>query len=184
MLKTKKSAKEVAKEAQEHMKANKADVKIYRRIQVIYLKSLGKGHEEIAEVTLFSTSYIAKIVTKFNQKGFEALLSDNRNGGNKRKVSEWQEIKFLKSWRRRSEKGQITSTKEMRIDFCEKYGISITESAFLRLLKRHGWRKIEPQKQHKKVADAKTQRASKKLNVEPEKSEKRFIWVAEAERFE
>jgi transposase len=159
------------------------DKKVYLRMQVIAMRGEGKTNAEIAETTGYALNYISKIVTRFFHNGFAILLGDKRSGNNQ-KVNDWQTGKFLKKWKKRAEAGKIISTNEMRLDFQKQYNISITPQAFRRLLKRHGWRKIEPRKQHIRVADAKTIKASKKLNVKLEKSESASTRAEEKEKFE
>jgi transposase len=176
MPKTYKITHENAVEARNFMDKT-TDAKIQIRLLVIALRGEGRKNPEIAQITGFAPKYIPQIISTFVHSGFSALLTDNRQGGNRRNVSVWEEQKFLKSWKQKAEKGKITSAKEMRLAYQDKFGVTITESAFLRLIKRHGWRKIEPKKQHQKVADAQTQRASKKLNQNPDNLGKRFIWM-------
>lgn len=159
-------SKEDAMLAQEYMKKHK-DVKIYRRLQVIELAGQGKKRIEIAEITHFSKDHVSRIIAKFIHNGIESLIEDKRTGNN-RKVTEWQEVKFLKSWRKRAERGEIVNVKKMWNDFQERYEVTLTLKAFYELLDRHGWRKIKPRKQHPKVASPKAIKRSKKLNVKPE----------------
>ena len=173
---------ENAREAREKMKEKKLDAKAYRKLLVIALKGEGKDNKEIAMATNFKISYVPKLISKFYHKGIEGLLKDERGGANNRRVSEWQEKKFLSRWRARAEKGRIITAKEMRLDFQETYNVSITESSFHRLLNRHEWRKKQPRKRHIKSAGARIKRASKKLNVVQEKSESVITRMVAKER--
>lgn len=166
MPKTYEITHEDVQRARSYMEKKDLDIKAYRRLQVIEQRGLGKRREEVAQITRFSINHVSQIVSLFKRSGFEALLEDKRTGNN-RKVIEWQETKFLKSWRKRAERGEVVNVKKMWNDFQEKYEVTITIKAFYELLDRHGWRKIKPRKQHPKVASPKAIKRSKKLNVEP-----------------
>lgn len=157
---------ETAYIARKYMEETK-DKNVYLRLQVIAMRGEGKTNAEIAEATGFAQNYIPKLVTRFFNKGFADLLGDKRSGNNQ-KVSDYQTKKFLKKWRKRAEAGRIITPNEMRLDFQKQYNVTITIQAFRRLLKRHGWRKIMPRKQHTKAAGAREIKASKKLSAEPE----------------
>jgi len=153
-----------AEEARKLMERKDLNPNIIMKLMVIALRGEGVKNSEIVKVTKLSANYVPMIVSAFIHKGFEDLLVDRR-GGNNRRVTEWEEMKFLKSWRAKAEKGKIITTKEMWLDFQKRYGIKISLSAFHRLLKRNKWSKTQPRKRHIKSANAKIKRASKKLNV-------------------
>lgn len=132
MPKTYEITHEDAVSARNLMKSKKIDVKSYRRLEVIALRGEGKKNIEIANTTKFCKDHVSKIVSKFIHSGFENLLRDKRSGKN-RKVTEWQEVKVLKGWRKKAERGEIISTKERGLSFQENYEVTITIEAFNRL---------------------------------------------------
>jgi len=165
MPKTYKITHEDVLEAQKYMNETK-DLNAYRRLQVIELRGQGLSREEVALITHFSKSHVSQIVTKFIHKGMPSLLEDKRTGNN-RKVTEWQEKKFLKSWKRKAERGEVVEIKMMLEAFQEKFDVEMSVSGFYDLLKRHGWRKIKPRPKHPKAASQKEVKRSKKLSVAP-----------------
>jgi transposase len=160
---TYKITNEDALTARKLMENNTLNTNIVLKLMVIALRGEGLKNSEIVKLTKLSKGYVPIIVSTFIHKGFEGLVIDNR-GGNNRRVTEWQEKKFLKSWRQKAETGKIITTKEMWLDFQQRYNVEITLQAFHRLLKRHKWSKTQPRKRHIKSADAITKRASKKLS--------------------
>jgi transposase len=172
---------EIGNQARQYIKGNKYP-KANMRLLVIALKSEGKTTKEIAEITKFSTRQVLRIVKKCEEKGVKALLEERRGGANNKRVTNKQERRFFKKYKEKAKTGEIITALEMRKEFQEEFGVEITKSGFYRLLKRHGWRKIMPELQHPKSADAKTRRASKKLNLVTENQEKRFTWVVGEEK--
>ena len=161
---------EDALEARRLMKTAGLDIKTYRRLEVIALRGEGKSNSEIVEITGFADKYVPQIISKFFHNGFESLLEDKRTGNNRR-ISPREERRFLNRWKNKALKGRIITAKEMWLAFQKEYGVEITMNAFYKLLNRNKWSKKQPRKIHKKAADAKTQRASKKLSPVPENSE-------------
>jgi transposase len=169
MRKQYKIAKEDGQTAYQKMKETKRKA-AYRRLQVIYLKSEEKNHEEITKVTGYSLKHISKILARYEQEGFDSMQNERRGGANNRKVSAQAEEEFLLSYKERSETGEISTIKEMWLDYQNKFNITMTKEGFYKLLHRHGWRKVMPRTTHPKSADAKTIEASKKLKLPTEKT--------------
>jgi len=169
-----KITKEDALEARRLMGSVQVDKKTYRRLLVIALRGEGKKNSEIVQITGFAEKYVPRLISKFFHNGFEILLEDKRTGNNRR-VSPREEQRFFNRWKNRAKKGRIITTQEMLIAFREEFNVEMTRNAFYRVLDRNNWSKTQPRKIHKKAADAKTQRASKKLNPSPENSESVII---------
>lgn len=161
MRKTNIITPENASEARKYM-TEISDKKIYRRLEVIALRGEGLKTVEITKITKFSRQHVSKLLTTFTQEGFKPLLTDNR-GGNHRKISLLDETAFLKKYEEQALSGQIITVKEMRLDYCQTFNVSITNQGFYLILKRHNWRKVKPRSVHPKVADAEVIEASKKL---------------------
>ena len=142
---------------------NAIDTKAYRRVQAIALKGEGKSNAEISKTTGIAYTHVSRILGLFVREGFEALLVDNRKGGNNQKVTFAQELFFLESYREAAESGRIITVKDLWLDFQEEFNVSMARSSFYQLLQRHDWRKIIPRKSHPKKADDATIEASKKL---------------------
>jgi transposase len=156
-----------AEEARKLMNTPGIKAIVYRRLQVIALRGEGLSNSEIVKITGFADKYVPQLISKFFHNGFEPLLKDNRTGNN-RLVSLKEERKFLNKYRNKAQKGLIVNGKEMWLAFNEEFGVDMKQNNFYKLLDRHNWSKKQPRKIHKKSADARTKRASKKLNVLPE----------------
>ena len=63
------------------------------------------------------------------------------------------------------------SGKEMWLAFNKEFNVEMSQNNFYKLLERHNWSKKQPKKIHKKSADVRTKRASKKLNLSQETQE-------------
>jgi transposase len=146
--------------------------KAQMRLLVIALRGEGETQESIAKITKFSTRQISRIAAKFIQEGFNGLTKKKHNG-NHRITTPQEEQKFFKKFKKQAQEGTLITAEVMWIEFKKEFKSTITIHAFYRMLKRNGWRK---------VADAQTQRASKKLNLDTEHQEKRFIWVVDEEK--
>jgi transposase len=151
------------------------------RFLVIALRGEGEKISRIAEITNFSTRQVSRIITKFSDEGFKALTK-KKHKGNHRTVTEKEERNFFKKYKKQAKEGRLITAKDMWKDFCESFNCEITQKAFYRVLARNGWRKVMPRLQHPKAADAKTKRASKKLNPFIENQGKHFIWGVDEER--
>jgi len=181
MKKTIEITQKMGNQARQIIKGNKHP-KANMRLLVIALKAEGKKVKEIAEITKLSTRQVYRIIAKCEEKGIKSLLEETRGGANNRKITAKEERRFFKKYREQAKEGQIITAEDMWKDFCKTFDVTIDISAFYRLIKRNGWRKIIPELKHPKTADAKTQRASKKLNLVTEQQEKRFTWVVNEEK--
>jgi transposase len=72
---------------------------------------------------------------------------------------------FFPNFSRPAEQGEYIAAKAIYLAYEEKVGHTIHETTIYRLLRRHGWRKVQPRPRHPK-ADPQVQEAFKK-NWEP-----------------
>ena len=182
MKKTIEITHSIGNQARQIIKGNKYP-KASMRLLVIALTAEGKTVKEIAGITKFSTRQVYRIIAKCEEKGVKSLLGETRGGANNRKVSAKEEKRFFKKYREQAKEGKIITAEDMWKDFCKTFDVTIDISAFYRLLKRNGWRKVIPELQHPKTADAKTRKASKKLSPVTEKQGSVFTWVVDEERY-
>ena len=138
------------------------DVKAYKRLQVLYMRGLGKTNREISEVTGFHIQYITDLVRKYMDHGMDAILSDKRTSNNRR-MSFDEESSFLEQFVDLADAGQIITIDKILQKFEEATEKSSNSSTIYRLLKRHGWRKVKPRPQHPGKASDEDIEASKKL---------------------
>ena len=140
----------------------KENQRFYKRLLAVALRGEGKSNGEIAEITGFNGKYVSQLVSLYCRLGLSNLASDGRKGGNHRNMSDDEEREFLESFRKKAEKGQIITVKEMTAAYYKKLGKSCNKEIYY-LLHKHGWRKIMPRGKHPKRATAEEIESSKKL---------------------
>jgi len=123
------------------------DVKAYRRLHALYLRSIGKTNLEISEILGFNAQYITDLVTKYLENGMEPILQDKRTSNNRRMTFD-EETNFLEQFEELADAGQIITVAKILEKFNEETGKNNDQSTIYRLLKRHGWRKVKPRPHH------------------------------------
>jgi transposase len=142
---------------------------IYRRLEVIALRSEGKSNAEIAEITKYHPKRVSQLVSQYCNEGIKTLLSDGRKGGNHRYMSQTEETELLDKFKNVSEAGQVMTVSDIRVAYDKKTGKPSAKSTVYFLLKRHGWSKVMPRSRHPKKASDEAIEASKKLTLGSEK---------------
>ena len=157
-----------AEQAAEILAAQKKnkDKNVEKRLQVLLLHAEGKKRAEIAEKSGFKKTSVSEIVSKYCNKGIEAITG-NHYGGNHRNMSFEEEAELLKPFRERAEKGEIVEVGEILKAYEEKLGRSMEKShgQIYTVLKRHNWRKVMPRSKHPNKASDEAIAASKKLKL-------------------
>lgn len=141
---------------------DKSLAKYHLRVQAVFLRSQKKTLKEIAEITGYSSNYISLLSKKYQEKGLESLITDQRTSNN-RLMTEEEETVFLSQFIKQAEQGEIITVKEMHVKYQEVVGKETSSWGFYRLLKRHNWRKLMPRPRHPKKASAQEIEARKKL---------------------
>ena len=147
------------------------DVKAYKRLLALHMRGLGRSNKEIAEALGFSSQYITELVSKFRRQGMEAVLTDNRTSNNRR-MSFDEEAKFLSQFVELAESAQIVTVAGILKEFEKATGKKSNTQTIYKLLKRHGWRKVNPRPRHPGKASDEEIASSKKLT----KNSKRSYW--------
>ena len=138
------------------------DIKAYRRLLALRMYSQGKTNKEISEVVGFSAKYISELVSKYLTLGLNAIIDDKRTSNNYRMNFE-QETKFLDQFIEMADAGQLVTVKEILAKYEEETGKPSATSTIYDLLKRHGWRKLQPRPAHPGKASPEEIASSKKL---------------------
>jgi transposase len=138
------------------------DVKAYKRLLALRMYSQGKTNKEISEAIGFSAKYISELVTKYLALGLDAIVGDKRTSNNYRMSFE-QEEQFLEQFLEASEAGQVLTIKDILAKYEEETGKPTCTSTIYALLKRHGWRKLQPRPAHPGKASEEEIEPSKKL---------------------
>jgi hypothetical protein len=145
------------------------DVKSYNHVLVLNMRRLGKTNKEISEVTGYNPQRITEIVSQYKKEGMESLIG-NKYTSNNRRMSFEEEREFLEQFREEAESGLLTSVKKILEKYEEMTGKPSNTSTIYKLLKRHGWRKLEPRPCHPRVASEEEKNSSKKLTQSGRKS--------------
>ena len=138
------------------------DVKSYNHVLVLNMRRLGKTNKEISEVTGYNPQRITEIVSQYINKGMDSLIG-NKYTSNNRRMSLEEETQFLEQFREEAESGLLTSVKNILKKYEEVTGKGSNTSTIYALLKRHGWRKLQPRPRHPRCASEEEKDSSKKL---------------------
>jgi transposase len=139
---TKHQKKEIKKKLQK-IEKKKRDIKAYKRVQALRLRSIGKTNAEISEIIGYNAQYVTDLVRKYIAEGIESIVSDKRTS-NYRRMSFGEETEFLEQFVELAEAGQILTVDEIKKKFDEATGKESHVNTIYALLKRHGWRKVRP----------------------------------------
>jgi len=138
----KQQKKEIKKKLQK-IEKKKKDIKAYKRLLALRLRSIGKTNAEISEIVGFHAQYITDLVRKYIAEGIESIISDKRTS-NYRRMSYAEETEFLEQFVELAEAGAILTVDEIKKKFDEATGKESHVNTIYCLLKRHGWRKVRP----------------------------------------
>jgi transposase len=140
------------------------DPKALRKLIALNMYRQGKTNKEIAEATSYNPQRITQLVTEvLENDSLESILKDGRKSNNYRMTYE-QESKFLEQFVEMAENGELVTVAPILQKYEEETGKKSNTTSIYRLLKRHGWRKLQPKRKHPKAASAQEQNRQKKLN--------------------
>jgi len=152
-----------AEEIREEMKSTK-EAGAYRRLQAVALRGEGLKNNQIAQVTGFHPDWVGQLSKLYCNGGINALLADNRNGGNHRNMTDAEEEAFLSSFEEAAQSGQIITIAEIAAAYDKLTGKEReSKSTVYYLLHKHNWRVITPQRVHPGKASDEVIETSKKL---------------------
>jgi transposase len=144
-----------------NLKKNK-DVKAQRRLIALNMYRQGKTNKDIAEVTGYHPQHITELVTEVLRNGVDSILRDGRTSNNYRMTYK-EESEFLIQFEEMAENGQLVTVSPILKKYEEATGKESNTTSIYRLLKRHGWRKLQPRRKHPQAASAEEQNRQKKL---------------------
>jgi len=137
----------------------------FRRAQALYLRAgCGMNAVEIAEATNYSVGAVRAIHGDYFKHGLSAIKQQDKGGRYRSHVSLEAEKTFIKKHSKEAESGGILVVSDLKKAFEKDMDLTISSSAFYKLLERHGWRKIMPRKKHPKQ-DAEALEAFKKTSL-------------------
>ena len=105
---------------------------------------------------------VVRMQRKIRDQVAGKLMSKGTFGGRRRQnLTPQEEVEFLQTWIEKAEQGGILLVPPIHAALEKRLGRSIAASTIYRMLARHGWRKVEPDKCHTK-RDAVSQEEFKK----------------------
>jgi len=140
------------------------DPKALRRLIALNMYRQGKTNKEISEATEYHVQQITQLVTKVMKNGLDCILQDGRTSNNYR-MTFAQESEFLAQFETMAEEGQLITVAPILKKYEDATGKKSNTTSIYRLLKRHGWRKLQPRPKHPKAASAEEQDRQKKLKL-------------------
>jgi transposase len=152
-------------QVKERMKEAK-DPRQLQRWQIVYTALLQpRKAEEIAISVGVSKSLVQKVISRYNREGIQSIEIKSSGGRYNEYLTKEEEKRFLSQFFEQAERGACVIVKVIHFAYEERIGHAVHETTIYRLLKRHGWRKVQPRPRHPK-ADPQVQEAFKK-NWEP-----------------
>lgn len=136
----------------------------HRRIQIVYLRSLGKRVHEVSELTNCSTKTVSTLTKLYIEKGVEGLTTETRGGRGAAYRSLEAEKAFLSRFLDFAKEGHELTVKVTYDAYLKEIGRPMTIQGFYTLLRRHGWTRHSPRPEHPNHPDARIIEASKKLS--------------------
>ena len=97
------------------------DKQIDKRLQVLELRSKGKGLGETADLTGFHHSRVSNLIRKYFEEGLHAV-SEKHYPGNRRNMSIEEEAQFLEQFRAKAEQGHMLDIHEIRDTYEKEAG--------------------------------------------------------------
>ena len=138
-------------QVKEQMKGTK-DPKQLQRWRIVYTALLQpRKAEEIAESVGVSKSLVQKIISRYNKYGVRSIEIKASGGRYHEYLTREEEKQFLFPFFEHAEKGELVTTESIFLAYQERVGHHVHETTIYRLLKRHGWRKVQPRPRHPKA---------------------------------
>lgn len=138
------------------------DVKSYNHVSVLNMRRLGKTNKEISTITGYNAQYITDLVRLYVEKGMSAMVGNHCTSHNRRMSFE-AETHFLEQFHDGAASGTITTVQIILDKYEEITAKKSNPATIYKLLKRHGWRKIQPRPHHPNGASEEEKKSSKKL---------------------
>lgn len=141
------------------------DLKLYKKIEVLYYATKGYTNKKISELTDYSLSRVSDFISEYVQNGIGYFIEEHRKGGNRRNLTVEQEKDIIEKFEKKAIKGKVVNLSELKKEYEEVRGQETANSTFYSFLNRMRWRRIMPRGQHPKKANTEEIEASKKLTL-------------------
>lgn len=136
----------------------------FKRAQAIYLPhSFGLTIAQTAKALGVCDLTVARWRNEFLQI-FQGQPDRRTGWGGKRhqNLTDEEEKALLESFAKKAQAGGILTIEPIQKAYEQKVGHTVRDSVVYRMLKRHGWRKLAPQRRHPKAKDEVQQEWKKK----------------------
>ena len=143
-----------------------SDLKLYKKLEVLYFASMGYTNPKIAELTGYSQSRVSDFISEYIQNGIEYFTQEHRKGGNHRNFSAVEEREIVDKFKEKAIKGEVVKIDEIKAEYEKKRGKETANSTFYSFLHRVDWRRVMPRSAHPKKASDEEIESSKKLTLE------------------
>ena len=120
-----------------------------------------RSAEEIAKHTGLAVDTVQQTVSRYNKKGPDGLIGPGKGGRRNCYLSLAEEKAFVERFKVKAEKGELSTTAEIKQAYEELVGEKVVTTTIYRLLSRHKWRKVMPRSYHPQGSEEK-QEAFKK----------------------
>lgn len=124
--------------------------------------------EKIAEEVGLSTGRVRHIHATYLKEGKTALVGKTWGGPVRNAMTMEEERRFLKKFEQAAAKGELGLIRQVHEAYNESTHKQVHAQTIYRLLKRHGWRKVQPRPRHPKT-DGQAQEDFKKNSA-------RYTW--------
>lgn len=145
----------------QHALKDKKNNAHYRKLHALLLRSQGMSLTAVGKEVGLVHQTIRNLITRYQKGGIPAILTENRGGRRHSYMTLEEEKAFLKDQFEESLTGKHVTVQALFEAYQNRVGHKTTREGFYALLKRHGWRKVQPRPEHPQKADAKVIEASK-----------------------
>lgn len=160
------SGSEVLEQAQQALREAKTVEELRQAQAVVLPLLLGVSIEQTAAVLGVSVGWACQLRRRFISAGHLVSRKPAPPQGPRAYMSRAEEAAFLAPFIERASQGQIVVAAEIRAAFEQRVGRRTAPSTIYYLLKRHGWRKLAPDRVHPQSSAPAQKRWKKKVAQE------------------
>ncbi len=131
------------------------DKEAYQRRLAIWLTDVCRlPAHRVAESLCVSKQAVWLWIAQYNQQGPEGLSRAGRGGRRRAWLSWEEEERFLEKRQQAALRGRILTARPLRAELEKLARRRVSLAYVYRLLQRHGWRKLGPQRRHPQAQPA------------------------------
>ena len=123
----------------------------FQRVQCLWLRAaLGLNHRQVARAVGWSESRVKRLWSDYFRHGEQGLLGAGRGGRRHQNLTLSEEKQLLEGYVSQAEQGEILVVSRFQKAYEGRLGRPVPKSTVYRMLARHGWRKLMPQRRYPK----------------------------------